>query len=60
MRGWQDSEDAGPTFRRYPAIELMWLALRITAAWRYPAPIWKTAMIQFALRYEGRFLAPSA
>ena len=43
------------------AIKLIWLALRnITADWRHAAPTWKAAMVQFALRYEGRFTAPSS
>ena len=43
------------------ALKLMWLALRnITAEWHHPAPTWKAAMIQFALRYGERFTAPSS
>lgn len=43
------------------ALKLMWLALRnITAEWHHPAPTWKAAMTQFALRYGERFTAPSS
>ena len=43
------------------ATKLIWLALRnITAAWSRASPAWKPAMNQFAILYEGRFLAPQA
>jgi len=43
------------------ATKLIWLALRnITAAWSRAAPAWRSAMNQFAILYEDRFLAPQA
>jgi putative transposase len=43
------------------AIKLLWLALRnITVKWERGAPSWRTAMRQFAILYEDRFLAPKA
>jgi putative transposase len=42
------------------ATKLIWLALRnITAKWARAAIYWKTAMRQFAILYEDRFLARS-
>lgn len=42
------------------ATKLIWLALRnITATWSRGAIYWKTAMRQFAILYEDRFLAGS-
>lgn len=42
------------------ATKLIWLALRnITAKWARGAIYWKTAMRQFAILYEDRFLARS-
>jgi putative transposase len=43
------------------ATKLIWLALRnITAKWDRGPIYWKTAMNQFAILYEGRFLTPNA
>ena len=43
------------------AIKLIWLALRnITASWVRAATHWKAAMIQFAIRYDDRFITPLA
>jgi putative transposase len=43
------------------ATKLIWLALRnITATWAHAVFSWKTAMNQFAILYEDRFLAPHA
>ena len=43
------------------ATKLIWLALRnITAKWERSAITWKTAMRQFAILYEDRFIAPPA
>lgn len=40
--------------------KLIWLALRnITADWGCAAHDWKTAMTQFAILYEERFVRPS-
>lgn len=48
-RGHFPSDDA--------ASKLIWLALRnITADWGRPAHDWKTAMNQFAILYEDRFI----
>ena len=48
-RGHFPSDDA--------ASKLIWLALRnITADWGRAAPDWKTAMNQFAILYEDRFI----
>ncbi|MCA8023684.1 IS256 family transposase [Burkholderia metallica] len=42
------------------ATKLIWLALRnITADWGRAAHDWKTAMNQFAILYEDRFVRPS-
>lgn len=42
------------------ATKLIWLALRnITANWSRPAHNWKTAMNQFAILYEDRFVRPA-
>lgn len=42
------------------ATKLIWLALRnITANWSRPAHDWKTAMNQFAILYEDRFVRPA-
>ncbi|OXJ07910.1 hypothetical protein CFB39_37515 [Burkholderia sp. AU6039] len=42
------------------AAKLIWLALRnITADWGRAAHDWKTAMNQFAILYEDRFVRPS-
>ncbi|VVE11130.1 transposase ISRSO7 [Pandoraea soli] len=51
-RGHCPSDDA--------AAKLIWLALRnITADWGRAAKDWKTAMNQFAILYEDRFVRPS-
>ena len=51
-RGHFPSDDA--------ATKLIWLALRnITADWGRPANTWKTAMNQFAILYEDRFIQPT-
>ena len=43
------------------ATKLMWLALRnITAKWARMSHIWRPAMNQFAILYEGRFSPSSA
>ncbi|MEK7893132.1 transposase [Burkholderia contaminans] len=43
------------------ATKLIWLALRnITADWGRAAHDWKTAVNQFAILYEDRFVRPSA
>ena len=43
------------------ATQLIWLALRnIMATWKLPAPMWKAAMIQFAILYDDRFTRPQA
>jgi len=43
------------------ATKLIWLALRnIMATWKLPAPMWKAAMIQFAILYDDRFTRPQA
>jgi len=43
------------------ATKLIWLALRnITAKWSRSAHDWKTAMNQFAILYEERFVRPAA
>ncbi|MFA7670372.1 MAG: IS256 family transposase [Burkholderiaceae bacterium] len=43
------------------ATKLIWLALRnITAKWSRTGHDWKTAMNQFAMLYEERFIRPSA
>jgi transposase-like protein len=43
------------------ATKLIWLALRnITAKWERGPIHWKTAMNQFAILYEDRFLNPNA
>jgi transposase-like protein len=42
------------------ATKLLWLALRnITAKWARGPRFWKLAMNQFAILYEGRFIAPT-
>jgi putative transposase len=51
-RGHFPNDDAATT--------LIWLALRnITAKWERGPRFWRTAMIQFAILYEGRFTTPT-
>lgn len=53
-------QDSRPLPHDEAATKLIRLALRnITAKWERGPIYWKTAMIQFAILYEGRFTKPA-